>query len=76
MKVLAVNDRRFAPDRLREAVTATVGGKEKVTLIVENGEFVKTYPLDYTGGERYPRLEREAGVPDRIGEMFKASGGR
>jgi predicted metalloprotease with PDZ domain len=74
MKVLAVNDRKFAPDGLREAVAATAGGKEKVALIVENGEFVKTYPLDYAGGERYPRLEREAGTPDRIGEIFKAKG--
>jgi predicted metalloprotease with PDZ domain len=74
MKVLAVNDRRFNPDRLRETIAATDGGKEKVTLIVENGEFVKVYALDYTGGERYPRLEREPGVPDRIGEIFQARG--
>jgi predicted metalloprotease with PDZ domain len=71
MKVLAVNGRRLSADRLREAAAATAGGKEKLELLAENGEFFRSFALEYAGGERYPHLERDATVPDRIGDIFK-----
>jgi predicted metalloprotease with PDZ domain len=71
MKVVAVNGRKMAPDRLREAVAATAGGKEKLSLIIENGDFFRTVELDYDGGARYPKLERDPSVPDRLADIFK-----
>jgi predicted metalloprotease with PDZ domain len=74
MKVLAVNERRLTPDRLREALAGTAGGKGKLMLLAENGDFIHAYTLDYAGGERYPKLERDRSVPDRLGDIFKAKG--
>ncbi|QVL30034.1 M61 family metallopeptidase [Telmatocola sphagniphila] len=71
MKIYAVNGRKFTNERLVDAVAATLGGKEKVELLVENGEFVKSYSLGYTGGLLFPHLVREASKPDLIGEILK-----
>jgi predicted metalloprotease with PDZ domain len=75
MKVLAVNGRRLSADRLREAVAATAGGKARLSLLVENGDYLRTVPLDYADGERYPHLERDAAKPDRIGDIFRPRAG-
>jgi predicted metalloprotease with PDZ domain len=71
MKVVAVNGRRLSPERLKEAVAATAGGKEKLSLLVENGDFFQTLELQYAGGVRYPRLERDPSAPDRLADIFK-----
>jgi predicted metalloprotease with PDZ domain len=76
MKVLAVNGRRLSAERLREAVAATAGGKAKVTLLAENGDYFVTCDLDYSGGARYPHLERDASKPDRIGQIFSPRAGK
>jgi predicted metalloprotease with PDZ domain len=75
MKVLAVNGRRLTADRLREALTATIGGKTKLRLLAENGDYIQTFTLDYKDGERYPKLERDTAKPDLIGDIFKAKTG-
>jgi predicted metalloprotease with PDZ domain len=65
MKLIAVNGRRYSASLLREALAATKKGV-KLELLLENGEFFRTYALEYAGGERYPRLERDAGRPDLL----------
>ena len=60
-------------DVLRDALTAT-GDKEspgKIELLCENDEFYRTFPLNYTGGRRYPRLERDEGKPDLLTSILK-----
>jgi predicted metalloprotease with PDZ domain len=74
MKVLAVNGRHLTADRLREAIAATRAGPTTLRLLAENGDYFRTYTLEYADGERYPRLERDAGQ-DRIGEIFRAKVG-
>ena len=58
-------------ERLRTAVTCTSGGKAKLSLLLENGDYLRSYDLDYTGGERYPHLERDSAHPDRISDIFR-----
>lgn len=70
MKVVATNGRKFDGDRLIAAVGATAGGKAKLELLVENGEFFKTVSLDYAGGKRNPHLERDESVPDLLTEIL------
>jgi len=41
---------------------------------VENGEFYRTYSLDYHSGERYPYLEREIAKTDLLGAIIKPTG--
>jgi predicted metalloprotease with PDZ domain len=76
MKILAVNGRRWSKDywreNLRAAVAATKGSDRPLELIVENGEYLRTFPLDYHEGEKYPRLERISGTPDLLSAILKA----
>ena len=69
-KIVAVNGWAFDQDRLKAAVTeAKTSGV--VNLIVKAGEHYKTVQLAYKGGLRYPRLERIAATPDRLGDILE-----
>lgn len=70
MKLVAVNGRRFSGQVLRDAIRATATPGHPLTLLAENGEFFRTAALDYTGGERYPQLAREASRPDVLGRII------
>ncbi|MBD3763007.1 MAG: hypothetical protein IE929_19920, partial [Rhizorhabdus sp.] len=41
-----------------------------IRLILKNGQRIRTLDLTYTGGLRYPRLERVEGTRDRIGDIM------
>lgn len=64
MKLLTVNDRKYAPDVLRQAVRLGKGGTAPLNLIISNDQYVLTLHLQYDGGERYPHLVREQSYPD------------
>jgi predicted metalloprotease with PDZ domain len=76
MKVLAVNGRRWSEDwpaeNLRTAVAATKKSTRPLELLLENGEFIRAYRLDYHGGEKYPRLERIPGEEDLLSGILKS----
>ena len=57
MKVVAVNGRKFSSDELKLAVADTKTGG-KLELLTENGDFYKTYTVNYKDGAKYPVLER------------------
>jgi predicted metalloprotease with PDZ domain len=71
MKIVAVNGRAYTPDVLKAAIHEAKDSGPAVELIVENTGFYKVVKLDYHGGERYPQLERVAGVPDRLDDILK-----
>ena len=73
MSLVAVNGRKWNRERLREAIRESKAGRA-VELLVENDDFFRTYRLDYNGGERYPRLEAEAGKPDVLGSIIRPLG--
>lgn len=54
-QILAVGDRTYSENWLKEAVTQAKTGRP-VRLIVKRGETVRTVDLRYSGGLRYPRL--------------------
>ncbi|HEY6147497.1 MAG TPA: hypothetical protein VIZ69_07350, partial [Thermoanaerobaculia bacterium] len=68
MKLVAVNGRRWVKETLREAIRASAS--QAIELLVENGEFFRTYRLDYSGGERYPHLERDTARPDLLSSII------
>ena len=70
MKLIAVNGRKFAPEVLRAALKAAQGTSEPIDLLVENGQFFKTYSVAYHDGERNPHLERVSGQPDVLDVML------
>jgi len=65
----AVNGRKYSPQLLREAITATADGRQ-LRLLVEKEEFFTEYSLDYDGGARYPALERIPDRPDLLTEIL------
>jgi len=68
MHVVAVNGRKFSEEGLRAAVARSA--TERIELLVENAETFRTYQLEYTGGARYPYLERIAGRPDVLSAIL------
>lgn len=68
-KLIAVNGTAYDDDRLKDAVAATAKGVP-LDLTVQDGERVRTVRLDYTGGLRYPHLERIAGTKPLIDDIF------
>jgi len=70
-KLLAVNGRRWSAEILREAIRAAKNSSQPIELLVDNDDFLKTYRLDYHGGERYPHLERDPAAPDLLSDIAK-----
>jgi predicted metalloprotease with PDZ domain len=71
MTVVAVNGREYSADVLRAAIKAAKGTSGPIELLIENGEFYKTYKVDYHDGLKYPRLERDAGKPDLLSDILR-----
>jgi predicted metalloprotease with PDZ domain len=71
MKLVAVNSRRWSKDRLREGVADTRTG-QKLQLLMENADYIKTFTLEYGDGEKYPHLERDSAKADMLSDIFRA----
>jgi predicted metalloprotease with PDZ domain len=67
MKLIAVNGRKYSKDIIRDALKLGEVSSLPLDLLAANGEFFKTYSVNYHGGERYPYLERDAATPDLLG---------
>jgi len=57
-RLIAVNNRSYTSSVLREAMRANQKEGKPIELLIKNGEYFKTYQIDYKGGERYPHLVR------------------
>ena len=68
-KLLAVNGIAYEPERLREAITAAKTGGP-LELLVKTGDHYRTANLTYSGGLRYPHLERLEGTPDLLSAIY------
>ena len=75
MKLVAVDGRKFTPERLLASIEsheAAAGGKTSLDLLVENADSYAVHRVAWTDGPRYPRLERIEGKADLLSEIFKA----
>ena len=68
--LVAVNNRAYKTELLKQAVTANKDGKAPIELLLREGEVFRTLRLDYRGGLRYPKLERVDGSDDRLGGLL------
>jgi len=66
MQLQAVNDQKYAPGVLRDAILAAEQSKDAIKLLLKRGDEFVTVSLDYHGGMRYPHLERVEATPDRL----------
>lgn len=71
MKLVAVNGRQWSAEVLHDTLAATHDTTDRFDLLMDNGEFLKTYSLDYHKGERYPHLFRNTSEPDLLQQILK-----
>ena len=69
-QIVAVNGIAFDPDDLMDAVRASKTATAPVQLLIKDGKHYRTVAIDYHGGLRYPRLERDASVPARLDDIL------
>jgi predicted metalloprotease with PDZ domain len=69
MKLVGVNNRKWNPQLLHEAVKSG----DPIELLVENAEFYRVGHLKHKAGERYPHLERSSDKPDLLSEILHQS---
>jgi predicted metalloprotease with PDZ domain len=70
-KLIAVNGEDFTAERLRDAVVGATRTTEPIELEVREGEYYKTYRIDYHEGERFPHLVRDETRPDLLTEIIR-----
>lgn len=68
MKITKIGGADYTAENLHKAIAA----KSSIEIVAENGASSQTYKLDYTGGERYPHLERDATKADILSEIIKS----
>lgn len=71
LTITGVNGEAYSADRLRDAVARTANGIP-VELLFRVGDAFRTIRLDYSGGHRYPRLERIPGRPAYLDDILAA----
>jgi predicted metalloprotease with PDZ domain len=57
-KVVAINGEEYSAKLLRAALKDSTDKKHPLSLIIKQGTRYRTITLDYSGGIRYPRLEK------------------
>ncbi len=67
----AVNGRKFTPDILHDALKEARGNGRSLELLIINGDYYKSYTLNYHEGEKYPHLVRDESKPDVLGDIIK-----
>jgi len=70
MKITAVNGQQYSTDEIAGAVKDAESSTAPIQLLISNSSEYKTYSINYHGGLRNPHIERDAGHPDYLGEIF------
>ena len=68
---MAVNDKVYSGDALREAIREAKDSSKPIRVIVQADSFVSTMQIDYHDGERYPALERVDGTAGYLDDIIK-----
>jgi predicted metalloprotease with PDZ domain len=70
-QIVAVDGTAYSGERLKDAVKDAKKSRQAIELLVKNGDQYRTVRMDYHDGLRYPHLERSAGGPARLDEIFE-----
>jgi len=70
MTITGVNGRKFSSQRLKDAISDSVGLR-KVDLLVLEGDTFREVALDYSDGPKYLELTRTSEHPDTLGAILK-----
>ena len=69
MKITKITGEDFSTEKLHKAIAAK--SSLPIEITAENGNSTETYKINYSGGEKYPHLERTASKPDILSEITK-----
>jgi predicted metalloprotease with PDZ domain len=69
--LIALNGYKWSKERLHDTLGAPPDPSGKITLLIEKDDTYKTLTLNYSGGERYPNLAREAGTADLLEQIAR-----
>ncbi|MBB3982655.1 putative metalloprotease with PDZ domain [Sphingobium fontiphilum] len=70
-KIIAVNRDEYSGDVLKAAITAAKDPARPVQLILKQDKYYRTLTLDYSGGLRYPRLEKTGEGEGSLDRLLK-----
>jgi predicted metalloprotease with PDZ domain len=65
-RIMAVDNRQFTTSVLHEAVQRTAKDAHSIDLLIKSGEYYSVHHVEYSGGEKYPRLERDESKADLL----------
>lgn len=71
MKLVAIDGRRFSKEIFRDMMKVAKTSKDPIELLASDGDFFRSYEVDYHAGEKYPWLERDVSKPDVLAEIIK-----
>ncbi len=72
MQILAVNGAAYSGDLLKRTITASRSSSEPIVLILKDADRYVVATLEYTGGLRYPHLERVPSAPAVLDDILTA----
>lgn len=75
MKIIGVNGRKWSKDVMRAVLHESTQNQQAISVLAENGNYYKTYEVNYHEGERYPHLVREDSQQNILDEIIKPLAG-
>jgi predicted metalloprotease with PDZ domain len=72
MVLVAVEGRKFDPDRMDEILRHAQSAKAPIEILARNYDSYSTFKVDYHEGPKYPHLTPTAQERDRLGEIIAA----
>ena len=70
-KIVAVAATAYSEDRIKDAITAAKGGQQAIRLLIQSGDRYRDAEIAYSGGLRYPRLEKTGNGPATLDTLLE-----
>jgi len=71
MKVIGVNGHVYTQEVLDEAIKASKDNSQPITLLAVADDYIRTFTINYHGGEQFPHLVRVSDKPDYLDDLVK-----
>lgn len=71
MELVAINGHKYESTVLYDAVKAAKNNSAPLELLVRNGDYFRTFKIDYHEGNKYPHLERDQSKPDVLSDIIR-----
>ncbi len=71
-EIIAVGERAYSEDVLKDAITAAKSGQQPIRLTIKRDDMVRPYSISYNGGLRYPHLVKTGRGDGPLDLLLKA----